>query len=69
LEAEIGRIVIQNHPRLRKFSRLNLNERKVGCSCHPSSGGKHKIGSQAKLAWAKSENQSPNSPEQKGLEV
>jgi hypothetical protein len=40
----------------------------VVCACHPSYGGKRKIGaSQFKLNWAKSKTLSQKQPQKKGL--
>jgi hypothetical protein len=57
-QAEIRRIVVPGQPR-QTFVRHNLSEKNLGVvvhACHPSDGGKHKIGELLSSAlWVKSE--------------
>jgi hypothetical protein len=45
-EAEIGKIRVSGQPGQKSFQDL-ISKEKAGyaaCTCHPSSGGKHKVG-------------------------
>jgi hypothetical protein len=69
-KAENRRIKVQASP-VKKLRKTPLSMGKSDkCTCHPSNGGKHKIGRfQSKPDWAKSKTLSPKQPEQKGLEA
>jgi hypothetical protein len=59
LEAEIGKMMVSGQPGQKSFQDATSMGKKLGMvahACHPSEGGKHKIGGlPSRQAWTKTE--------------